>query len=47
MRELVDALDLSPSHFEGGEDEGRKLLESGVFVTKHEVLMMRRLMENS
>ncbi|RDI88613.1 hypothetical protein Vi05172_g1486 [Venturia inaequalis] len=47
VRDLVDALDMSTSSIEGGEDgesAGKRLLESGVFITKHEVLMMRRVM---
>jgi hypothetical protein len=47
VRELVDALDTSTTTFSGSEDGGKKLLESGVYITKHEVLMMRRLMGDS
>ncbi|QDS75334.1 hypothetical protein FKW77_002001 [Venturia effusa] len=47
VRDLVDALGSSASKLESGEDGGKKLLESGVFITKHEVLMMRRMMGNS
>jgi hypothetical protein len=42
VRDLVDALDIS--YTSDAQEGGKKLLESGVFTTKHEVLMMRRLM---
>lgn len=46
VRDLVDALDSSTSSLGdgGGEDGGKRLLDSGVFITKHEVLKMRRVM---
>jgi hypothetical protein len=42
VRDLVDALDMS--EHTSSEEGRRKLIESGVFITKHEVLMMRRVM---
>ena len=46
VRELVDALDCSGGSGKDGEGEGGKggPMGNGVFVTKHEVLMLRRLM---
>ncbi|KAF2431176.1 hypothetical protein EJ08DRAFT_678478 [Tothia fuscella] len=45
IRDLVDALDSSSCS--SGEDGGRQLLGGSVFITKHEVLMMRRMMGGS
>ena len=51
MRDLVDALEMGVGDIDGkgkGEGEGEGIgtgqLAKGVFVTKHEVLMLRRRM---
>ena len=50
MRDLIDGLESSGSPGSCGEHDGEKSASSGgvagngVFVTKHEVLMLRRMM---
>jgi hypothetical protein len=46
VRDLVDALDTSSSS-SSTKDGANEMLEKGVFVMKHEVLMMRRFMGES
>lgn len=44
MRDLIDAMDGSMSSEGGGSGAGGGPMDNGLFVTKHEVLMLRRLM---
>lgn len=44
VKDLVDGLDGVATESATGEQEGGGPMGNGVFVTKHEVLMMRRIM---